>query len=955
MSRTKAGCLAIGLACIVCSATSRGATCEGMNGSPGDLDGDGFSGAFDCDDHDAALWSAPGDVTGLGVPAGNRHVLVWDAVEDPGGSSGEVAYDVLRSQQAANFDSDPSAVCIDPSGLDLQAIDTTVPPPDGIFFYLVRARNECGPGSLGSRSDGTPRLGRDCDCAQLCDDGDDCTVDGCGNGLCLHEAAPPELLRQPKATAACHGGSARFWVVAQGTGALSYQWRKNGLPVGVNSPLLTLSGLSAAGDHGASITLDVTDGCGTLTSETAALTVFANPASCAGGLDGQEAPNGASFTGYNGVGNAFDRFDTFASLHPNSGDFDEGTVYQVGLHLHSGELKLRATDLSIPGRGFDFAWTRIYRSREWRSTSMGVGWTHGYDRRIEADRLHPGQILVHGGDSRIDSFAPLGNGCLGAAGFFEELCPKLGGIRVLTFPDKTTWTFAKLDGSPAAGRITKASDRYGNTMSFAYDPVGRLTTITDTLGRAITVGYNARNLVATVTDFTGRVVSYEYYDGLELGGELDDLESATSPAVVGTPTGNDFPDGKTTVYTYSQGFAIGQLNHNLLSVTDPEGNTFLELAYSTTDDLADPSFDRVYCFEPTLNDSDPELDELCFTYVPQLPSPANGSAVSKTIVNDGMGNVGEYLYDAQARLVRARQYTGRAPDPGGFTDDTLNRPTGQLRPEDPPVYETQYEYNADSLVTHAVYPEGNEVLLVYDEDNANPRKRGDIVQETYLPGPLGGDQPAIVDSWSYEPDLGTSWGGRGEVARSNNHVFADENYSFTVLPSLPAPTPSVPSPSPPGPTPRSVPQQVQDGGEAAGTRTPDRSRAAPQPQPGGQVGPDPGGRVGEPPQPKPQQPTGPGAARGGAEAPPPKPQQTPPQPDRGPKAGGSPRIPGADARSPGDPNPRPSEPSPPPQQVEPRRPARPDRPSTGADPGSGGCEPQPKAAGAGTTGGNRGR
>ena len=43
----------------------------------------------------------------------------------------------------------------------------------------------------------------------------------------------------------------------------------------------------------------------------------------------------------------------------------------------------------------------------------------------------------------------------------------------------------------------------------------------------------------------------------------------TTPAVTGTCTGNDFPDGKTTVYTYSKGFDDDRLNHNLLTITDP--------------------------------------------------------------------------------------------------------------------------------------------------------------------------------------------------------------------------------------------------------------------------------------------------------------------------------------------------------------------------------------------------
>jgi hypothetical protein len=39
------------------------------------------------------------------------------------------------------------------------ALDGDVPPSDEIFFYLVRAVNPCGDGTLGVRSSGVERVG----------------------------------------------------------------------------------------------------------------------------------------------------------------------------------------------------------------------------------------------------------------------------------------------------------------------------------------------------------------------------------------------------------------------------------------------------------------------------------------------------------------------------------------------------------------------------------------------------------------------------------------------------------------------------------------------------------------------------------------------------------------------------------------------------------------------------
>jgi hypothetical protein len=123
----------------------------------GDLDGYCVT---DCDDRSGQIWAAPGEVRDL-LFQEDSQTLTWSAPADPGGIT--VAYDTLRSEAAGDFGA--AAVCVETDdSSNRSSVDAAVPADGGVFFYLVRAENACpaGQGSLGARSDGTPRAGRTC-------------------------------------------------------------------------------------------------------------------------------------------------------------------------------------------------------------------------------------------------------------------------------------------------------------------------------------------------------------------------------------------------------------------------------------------------------------------------------------------------------------------------------------------------------------------------------------------------------------------------------------------------------------------------------------------------------------------------------------------------------------------------------------------------------------------------
>ena len=429
------------------------------------------------------------------------------------------------------------------------------------------------------------------------------------------------------------------------------------------------------------------------------------------------------------------------------------------VYMFSGEFHESYTDLRISGRGLDFAWARRYRSRLGPGTAMGNGWDFSYNVYLGADGT---SRVVHDGNTRADTYLSQPDGTWARNEFFRVLAKNPDDTYTLTFADTSHWDFNALDGSPAAGKIFSSQDRNGNTLHFSYDVPGRLIAVTDTLSRVITISYDIHGFISAVSDFNGRQVQYSYYQDGDAGGSYGDLKSVRTPVVTGTPNNNDFPSGKTTVYTYSKGYSDRRLNHNLLTVTDPKGQTFVQNVYASTLNPADPDFDHLQ--RQVWGGAGDIIDAV---YVAQTPGAGNNFAVIKAIVNDRVGNVREYLYDALNRLVILREYTGRAIASVPTTEST-NRPTGQLRAGDPSFFETRWAFNVDSMRTQITDPNGNITNNTYEltlDPGAARRSRGNLRQVQRLPGALGGDQVSIVESYEYASGFGGCGCGANFVTR----------------------------------------------------------------------------------------------------------------------------------------------------------------------------------------------
>jgi hypothetical protein len=86
----------------------------------------------------------PGEVSNLKFAA-DKQTLEWSL--PPALGEAPPVYDIIRSTLPSDFVS--GAVCVSTDDETTSTTDTDVPPPGTLFYYLVRAENDCGASPLG--------------------------------------------------------------------------------------------------------------------------------------------------------------------------------------------------------------------------------------------------------------------------------------------------------------------------------------------------------------------------------------------------------------------------------------------------------------------------------------------------------------------------------------------------------------------------------------------------------------------------------------------------------------------------------------------------------------------------------------------------------------------------------------------------------------------------------------
>jgi RHS repeat-associated protein len=430
---------------------------------------------------------------------------------------------------------------------------------------------------------------------------------------------------------------------------------------------------------------------------------------------------------------------------------DDGDSNDTGpnsVYLDHGGFITAATDLAIPGRGLDWEFHRKYRSAKSFDGPLGNNWEFNYNQRLvevtgvnlaefaeDFPDAQPGDVVRVDGDGRRDLYLQNANGSYQAPTFFyTRLVKHPDNSFTERHPDGDVVTYLPRDAQGIA-RLATMSDRNRNTLQFQYNSQNQLDRVIDTLGRPIDYAYNETGLLNEVTDFIGRAITFEY-------DENGDLVAVTSPAVMGTPNGNDFPNGKTVRYTYSSGFGDERLNHNLLSITAPNevaagGPPQTIITYDENSNS--PHIDRVLTqtIGGTNGSGVPSGGIISYTYQNLGPAQADDfdSAVFQTSVTDRNGNETEYQFNQLGNIVRVRESSNR-----------------DIRPNDPEIFEESRQYNADDERLEQLKPEGNRTQFTFDENNPDRLQQGNMLRSVRASdAERGGDQQQLVTSYAYEP------------------------------------------------------------------------------------------------------------------------------------------------------------------------------------------------------------
>ena len=412
----------------------------------------------------------------------------------------------------------------------------------------------------------------------------------------------------------------------------------------------------------------------------------------------------------------------------------------------TGDLYNSRTDLSLGGRGLPFALTRTYDAQSAATQQapgvFGYGWASSFTDRLyfSSEQIwlctsscsdyaggNPGGLpptqptvidsgpgwtvyqepnddvyevislatVVQANGSEIPFFN--GGSTYPAVGSYVQatLTGNSDGTYTYRLPDQETEQFG------STGQLLSEADRYGNTLTMAYDGSGNLSSISDATGRSITLLHNSDGTVSSASGPMGTVrYGYDSNGNLTSVSDLDSGEWQYGYDSSHRLVSETDPLGHTITTTYNAA-------NEVVSQTDAMGRTW-SWTYPEDVPQSDPtaSSELPAASETVItNPAGDEIDEQFQNGLPTIVTTGYGTSAPSTKmmgydnnldlaeVTDANGNTWSYGYDSAGNRVYQRDPVGNITT---WVFDSTHDVTSMT---DPRGFTTSYAYNGNGELT----------------------------------------------------------------------------------------------------------------------------------------------------------------------------------------------------------------------------------------------------------------
>lgn len=393
---------------------------------------------------------------------------------------------------------------------------------------------------------------------------------------------------------------------------------------------------------------------------------------------------------------------------------------------------------------------------------MGINWDHGYHVFLRENI--DGSVTYFDGKSGAYTFEKDALGNFAEIPSLRATLAKIDGGYEIGFADKTTYVFG------TSLKLSAIRDKDGKALAFDYSDDGKLSSATDAVGRTFAYSYGSGSRLESVVGTNADSASFAYYANEDEGGNEGDLKSVTM-------RNNGLE--RSISFTYQKDATSETLSHNLLTLTDSNGNVYVTNAYDEDDRVATQKYGDgtlSYSYE-TVGGTGEDKNRIIKTTVTnkrgfksEFDYDSNGNTVAKRLYGPEGVLSYSYAYDAGGRISSETKPLGNGTsyryDERGRITERRQKAQVNAIDDDSSDLVAKYEYSTSfPIPTKITDPEGNVTSLELDD-------KGNVASAS-----KSGNKRA--DGSAYDATVRFEYGSDGRLAKKTDAEGNAEKFSYS--------------------------------------------------------------------------------------------------------------------------------------------------------------------------------